>query len=835
MALALCAAAAGSLGSASAAGSQTGGVTLIESAASRAVPQTVWFQGFLADSASGEPITGQYDITAEIFEAAEEGTPLWGPETHTMTPVTDGWFNIELGLIEPPLPSFDSPPYYLQLTIGDETLEPRQKLASVPAALRASQADEPDADWTISGGDIYRLDGNIGVGLSEPTARLDVSAPEWAAVRGVSSGTDGTFYGLYGEASGVGSVYGVFGAAAGTGSVFGVAGSSDYVGVTGRNDVSGAYGELGTEAAGIHGSAGYQSGALAGQFDGSVHVSDTLAVGTATPQSELDVAGTARMTGLQLPTGAASGLVLTSDADGVGTWQTVSAGGLTLPYVGSTNTTDSAFRVENTSPGVVSSAVAGYHTSTGNYGHLGGAGAAVRGVGPSGLAGEFEGDVLVTERLGVGGVPTLGRFGVFAGGQHGNAIYVYQAATSGATMGIYAAAESPDGAAVYGESNADTSGVGVQGVAAHEGGVGVRGVASGPGSAGVLGEGEYHGVRGVCTSGGGGEGILGVGGTGVYGRGGGGGLAGNFAGNVYVSDWLGVGATPYHPLHVVGQGGKVLYAKAEVLDTNPHYAIYGETPSYDGYGVYGFSPFVGVAGKNSDTGVIGRLGYDGSGVYGYDGGDGSRWAGRFSGRVYASGDVGVGVDPPEARLDVGGVARIRGAGWPDPDTGASMELAYNSGSHRGYIQVYDRQSGGLGWGQLYLGAGPVGIGASIDYLHLLEVGGTVECETLYETNPAPQRQGVRELEDALDAIDQLRGVVFTSEIASDPAAPGRQSKRIGVLAEELESVFPELVSGEGASRSVNYSRLTAVLIQAVKELRAENEALAARVDALEAR
>ncbi len=45
-----------------------------------------------------------------------------------------------------------------------------------------------------------------------------------------------------------------------------------------------------------------------------------LGVGTAAPQATVDVAGTVRATGFQLPTGAAAGYVLQSDADGNASW-----------------------------------------------------------------------------------------------------------------------------------------------------------------------------------------------------------------------------------------------------------------------------------------------------------------------------------------------------------------------------------------------------------------------------------------------------------------------------------------------------------------------------------
>lgn len=86
---------------------------------SRDVPQTIWFQGFLADASTGDPVNATYDIIAEMFDAESGGSSVWGVEIHATTPVVDGWFNIELG-ITAALPDFASPPYYLQLAVNGE-------------------------------------------------------------------------------------------------------------------------------------------------------------------------------------------------------------------------------------------------------------------------------------------------------------------------------------------------------------------------------------------------------------------------------------------------------------------------------------------------------------------------------------------------------------------------------------------------------------------------------------------------------------------------------------------------------------------------------------------
>lgn len=61
-----------------------------------------------------------------------------------------------------------------------------------------------------------------------------------------------------------------------------------------------------------------------------------------------------------------------------------------------------------------------------------------------------------------------------------------------------------------------------------------------------------------------------------------------------------------------------------------------------------------------------------------------------------------------------------------------------------------------------------------------------------------------------------------------------EGTQIGVIAQEVETVFPELVhTDKEGYKSVSYSNLVAPLIEAVKELKQQNETLNNRVEALE--
>jgi hypothetical protein len=79
------------------------------------------------------------------------------------------------------------------------------------------------------------------------------------------------------------------------------------------------------------------------------------------------------------------------------------------------------------------------------------------------------------------------------------------------------------------------------------------------------------------------------------------------------------------------------------------------------------------------------------------------------------------------------------------------------------------------------------------------------------------KNNIVELDGALNNLDKLRGVYHHWIYDNLP-----QERQIGVIAQEVQAVYPELVNlGGNGFLSVNYPKLTAVLLQSLKELKAK--------------
>ena len=159
--------------------------------------------------------------------------------------------------------------------------------------------------------------------------------------------------------------------------------------------------------------------------------------------------------------------------------------------------------------------------------------------------------------------------------------------------------------------------------------------------------------------------------------------------------------------------------------------------------------------------------------------------------------------------------------------GIHVEYSHHNGVHVDSANGWAGYFGGDGYFN-----GDVGLGTTTPS-EKLDIEGDIECTTLHETSDDLLKNNIQTLDKALDNITKLRGVSFEWNEEAESVGATSGEKQIGVLASEVEQVFPELVSSpENGYKSVDYTKLTAVLIEAVKELKSENKELRNNVDTL---
>ena len=89
------------------------------------------------------------------------------------------------------------------------------------------------------------------------------------------------------------------------------------------------------------------------------------------------------------------------------------------------------------------------------------------------------------------------------------------------------------------------------------------------------------------------------------------------------------------------------------------------------------------------------------------------------------------------------------------------------------------------------------------------------------------KHDVQRITSALDTVMALRGVSFKWNRDKSPG--------IGFIAQEVEEVLPELVLSSGTVKSVAYGNVSAVLVEAIRELKSEMDDLRSQLGALKAR
>ena len=140
---------------------------------------------------------------------------------------------------------------------------------------------------------------------------------------------------------------------------------------------------------------------------------------------------------------------------------------------------------------------------------------------------------------------------------------------------------------------------------------------------------------------------------------------------------------------------------------------------------------------------------------------------------------------------------------------------------------------------------------------LLDKGGTFHGSGSNDISDENLKENIQNLSGCLGKINNLTGKSFTWKAIDDPenVAPedddgtwepnryGGSGTHLGLLAQDVDPIIPEIVTKDAGIHQkengdfywgIRYSSLIPILIEAVKELSAKNDALEAKVTALEA-
>jgi integrin beta 8 len=158
----------------------------------------------------------------------------------------------------------------------------------------------------------------------------------------------------------------------------------------------------------------------------------------------------------------------------------------------------------------------------------------------------------------------------------------------------------------------------------------------------------------------------------------------------------------------------------------------------------------------------------------------------------------------------------------------NVAIGYNAGfNETGSNKLYIANSNTntpLIWGDFQAGVaninGKLGVGVAnpAAMTNELEVNGHATVITLTETSDQRFKKNILPLQNSLSKLLSLRGVSYQWRIDDFPNRRFKEGSNIGLIAQEVQQLFPELVSTNSEGfLSVSYSGLSPIIIEAMKE------------------
>ena len=191
-------------------------------------------------------------------------------------------------------------------------------------------------------------------------------------------------------------------------------------------------------------------------------------------------------------------------------------------------------------------------------------------------------------------------------------------------------------------------------------------------------------------------------------------------------------------------------------------------------------------------------------------------------RIAQTGNVGIGTTDPKRTLDVNGEVWMR--------SNVRMTQSEPNNVATG-IRLYVDNGPSVLVGNVAIGQ------TTVDGNYSLYVNGNAYASSGFISGSDQRwKKDIKTLDDSLSKIAALRGVSYQWRQSEFPDKNFSEGEQIGIVAQEIEKVFPELVSENSKGyKSVSYTGLVAPLIEAVKSLKQQNESQQATIDDLTAR
>lgn len=130
--------------------------------------------------------------------------------------------------------------------------------------------------------------------------------------------------------------------------------------------------------------------------------------------------------------------------------------------------------------------------------------------------------------------------------------------------------------------------------------------------------------------------------------------------------------------------------------------------------------------------------------------------------------------------------------------------------------------------------GFIGMGNSAPTVRL-QVSGDIIANSIAGSSDARFKTNVSSISNPLQKVLQLRGVTFDWKTKEFPARSFSENRSLGFIAQEVEKVLPEIVQTENTSegyKSVQYDKVVALLVEAIKEQQKQIDSLTIQVKKL---